>query len=58
MCRSLAPREHQGLKAVRPNDFSVCCTTRARVDGQNAQKEKIARYAGCVHNRDAVMADP
>ena len=37
-----------------------CCATRglARVDGQNAQKAKIARYAGCEHNRDAVRADP
>ena len=29
-----------------------------RGDGQNAQKAKIARYAGCEHNRDAVRADP
>jgi hypothetical protein len=30
---------------------------RARVDGQNAQKAKIARNASCEHNRDAVGAD-
>jgi hypothetical protein len=35
-----------------------CCTTRTRVHGQNAQKAKIARYADCEHNRDAVRADP
>jgi len=28
------------------------------VDGQNAQKAKIARNAGCEHNRDAATADP
>jgi len=27
-------------------------------DGQNAQKAKIARNAGCEHNRDAARADP
>jgi hypothetical protein len=31
---------------------------RARVDGQYAQKAKIAGNAGCEHNRDAVRADP
>ena len=41
-----------------PRPLEVGCTTRARVDGQNAQKAKIARYAGCEHNRDAVRADP
>ena len=38
--------------------ISLCCrTTRTRVHGQNAQKAKIARYADCEHNRDAVRAD-
>jgi hypothetical protein len=43
-----------------PTDFSVllCDSWPGRVDGQNAQKAKIARYAGCEHNRDAVRADP
>ena len=51
-------RTHQGLKDPAPPISLCCCTTRARVDGQNAQKAKIARYAGCEHNRDAVRADP
>ena len=61
------PRGHVVLRLVNRLRLAIrpappislfCCTTRARVDGQNAQKAKIARYAGCEHNRDAVRADP
>jgi hypothetical protein len=48
-----------GPKGRPAPPISLCCrTTRTRVHGQNAQKAKIARYADCEHNRDAVGADP
>jgi hypothetical protein len=52
-------RTRQGPKGHPAPPISLFCgTTRTRVHGQNAQKAKIARYADCEHNRDAVRADP